>query len=132
MNMNFIVLADRYSIYKFRRNSTLPDWIYLSEFYSITRTKEELSVIAVRNDTIGEGIICSNDWYILKITGTLNLFLIGVIAGIADILKEKKIPILAISTYDTDYFMIRHKDLHPAIEALEEKGHKVQTLNLKT
>jgi hypothetical protein len=130
--MNFLVLADRYSIYKFKKNSILPDWIYLSEFYSITRTKDELSVIAVQNDSAREGIICSNGWHILKIDEELNLFQIGVIAAISDILKEKKIPILTISTYDTDYFMVKYKDLKSAIEALEVKGHNVLILNLKT
>jgi hypothetical protein len=130
--MNFLVLADRYSIYKFKKNSILPDWVYLSEFYSITRTKDELSVIAAQNDSAREGIICSNGWHILKIDEALNLFQIGVIAAISDILKDKKIPILTISTYDTDYFMVKHKDLNSAVEALEEKGHNVLVLNLKT
>jgi len=130
--MNFLVLADRYSIYKFKKNSILPDWVYLSEFYSITRTKDELSVIAAQNDSAREGIICSNGWHILKIDEALNLFQIGVIAAISDILKDKEIPILTISTYDTDYFMVKHKDLNSAVEALEEKGHNVLVLNLKT
>jgi hypothetical protein len=123
--MNLIVLADKYSIYKFKRNCILPDWIYLSDFYSITRTKDELSVIAVQNGSVPGAIICSADWRIIKIAGPLDLFLIGVIAGISHILKEKRIPIMTIATYDTDYFMVHQKDLNTAIAALQEKGHRI-------
>jgi len=123
--MDFIVLTDNYSIYKFKRNAILPDWIYLSDFYSITRTKDELSVIAEQNDSVKEGIIYSNGWRVLKIAGPLNLFLVGVISEVADILKAKKIPIMEISTYDTDYFMIRHDVMPQAVNALKEKGHNI-------
>lgn len=121
--MEFIILAGNYSIYKFKRNAILPDWVYLSDFYSITRSKDELSVVAVQNDSAREGIIYSNGWRILKIAGPLNLFLVGVISEVSEILKDKKIPIMEISTYDTDYFMILQDKLNTAVEALKEHGH---------
>ncbi len=128
--MEFIILPGNYSIYKFKRNAILPDWVYLSDFYSITRLKDELSVVAVQNDSAREGIIYSNGWRILKIAGPLNLFLVGVIAEVSDILKDKKVPIMEISTYDTDYFMIQQDKLALAAEALKEHGHVVTGLSI--
>ena len=125
MTLNLIVLAKKYSIYKFQIDCILPDWIYLSDFYSITKTKDELSVITTQTDFFAEDIICSKDWRIFKIVGPLDLSLIGIIADISDILKEKKISIFTISTYDTDYILVKQKDLNNSIKALEDKGHKI-------
>jgi hypothetical protein len=125
MIFHFEILARKYAICKFKSNAILPDWIYSSEFYSITRTTEELTVILIQTDEISQDIVCSKDWRILKVAEQLDLSLIGIIADISGILKEKKIPIFTISTYDTDYFLIREKDLNTGIKALKDKGHKI-------
>ena len=123
--MNLIVLAKKYSIYRFNNDCVLPDWIYLSDFYSITKTKDELSVITIQTKLISENIACNKDWRILKIVGPLDFSLTGIIADISNILKEKKISIFTISTYDTDYIMVKQKDLNIGIKALKNKGYKI-------
>ena len=123
--MNLIVLAKKYSIYRFKNDCVLPDWIYLSDFYSITKTKDELSVITIQTKLISENIACNKDWRILKIVGPLDFSLTGIIADISNILKEKKISIFTISTYDTDYIMVKQKDLNIGIKALKNKGYKI-------
>jgi len=121
--MNLIVLKKKYSIYKFKDDCLLPDWIYLSDFYSITKTKDELSVIAIQSDLISEKIACSKDWKILKFVGPLDFSLIGIIADISTILKEKKISIFTISTYDTDYILVKQDKLNIGIKALRDKKY---------
>ena len=125
MMMNFIVLRGKYSIYKFKNQSVLPEWIYSSDFYSVTKTKDELSVIAFQTESISEDIVCSNDWRIIKIEGPLDFSLVGIIADIAAIFKEKKIPIFTISTYETDYILVKQKDLSAGMKALRDKGHLI-------
>ena len=127
--MNLIVLKKKYSIYKFRHNCVLPDWIYLSDFYSITKTKDELSVIAIQTDSISEKITCSKDWRILKVDGPLDFSLIGIIADISIILKEKKISIFTISTYDTDYILVKQNKLNIGIKALRDKKYTISLEN---
>jgi uncharacterized protein len=121
--MNLIVLKRKYSIYKFKDDCLLPDWIYLSDFYSITKTKDELSVIAIQSDLISERIACSKDWKILKFVGPLDFSMIGIIADISTILKEKKISIFTISTYDTDYILVKQDKLNIGIKALRDKKY---------
>jgi hypothetical protein len=116
--MNLTVLQKKYSIYKFRNDNTLPDWIYLSDFYSITKTKDEISVITVQNDYVSEEFTCNKDWRILKVDGPLDFSLIGIIADISNIMKDRKISIFVISTYDTDYILIKQKDLKTAVKSL--------------
>jgi hypothetical protein len=123
--MNIIVLKNKYSIYKFKGDYVLPDWIYLSDFYSITKTKDELSVVGIQSDLISEKIACSKDWRILKIVGPLDFSLIGIIANISTILKDKKISIFSISTYDTDYILVKQDKLDIGIKALRDKEYKI-------
>ena len=127
--MNLIVLKKKYSIYKFKSGCVLPDWIYLSDFYSITKTKDELSVIAIQTDSISEKITCSKDWRILKVDGPLDFSLIGIIADISIILKEKKISIFTISTYDTDYILVKQNKLNIGIKALRDKKYTISLEN---
>jgi len=121
--MNFIVLEETYSIYRFKSESDLPDWIYSSDFYSITKTKDEVSLVAVQNDSVSDSIICNRDWRILKIQGPLDFSMTGIIAEITSILSDKKISVFTVSTYDTDYIMVKQRDLDIAIEALLSNGH---------
>ncbi len=124
-SMNIVLLPDKYSIYKFENDHALPDWIFSSDFYSITKTKEEISVVAVKTDPDPKGIIFNSDWRILKIAGPMDLSLVGVIAEISAILRIEKVPVFIVSTYDTDYILVKQKDLNTGIKALEEKGHSI-------
>ncbi len=123
--MKLIALKNKYSIYRFASGSPLPDWIYLSDFYSITKTKDELSVVSLQDDNDTGNSISSKDWRIIKIVGPLDLSLIGIIADISAILKNESIPIFAVSTFDTDYILVKQRDLESGIKALREKGHNV-------
>lgn len=122
---NLKVLQKKYSILKFQSSSVLPEWIYSSEFYSITNTLEELSVVTVQPDSFKENITASKDWRVLKIIGPLDFSLIGVIADISNILKDARVPIFTISTYNTDYILVRQKDLDVTIKALRDKNYNI-------
>ena len=123
--MNFRVLSGKYAIYKFSIGSVLPEWIYSNDFYSITKTIDEISVVAQQSD-VNEGYIgCNNEWRIIRIDGSLDFSLVGIIADISAIFKKENISIFTISTYDTDYFLIKQKDLDTGIQALIENKHNV-------
>ena len=129
--MKFKVLEGKYAIYKFPIGSVLPERITSSDFYSITKTKDEISVVAAQNDLFSINIECNKDWRIIKIEGLLDFSLVGIIAEITAIFKKKKISVFTISTYDTDYFLIKQKDLDFGIKALIENGHKVTIQQIK-
>ena len=122
---NLKVLQKKYSILRFQPDSVLPDWIYLSEFYSITKTLDELSVVAAQPNLVPENIPDSKDWRVLKIIGPLDFSLIGVIAEISNILKDASVPIFTISTYNTDYILVKQKDLDVTIKALRDKNYNI-------
>jgi uncharacterized protein len=61
------------------------------------------------------------------VRGPLPLDLIGILAAIADPLAEAGLSIFAISTFDTDYVLVKSRDLPAAVEALERAGHQLKT-----
>lgn len=124
--MNLIILPGKYSIYRFHNDSAVPVWINKSGFYSVTRTSDELSVVALQNELISGEVLCNRDWRIIKIEGPLDFSLVGIIAEIATIVSKKKIPIFTISTYDMDYVLVKENDLDKAVGAFEEDGYDVR------
>ena len=129
--MNLILLKNKYSIYKFKNGSRLPAWIYSSDFYSVTRTKDEISVVALHTDLDSDDFICNKDWRIIKVEGTLDFSLVGIIADLSSVLKKKNISIFTISTYDTDYILVKQKDINAGIQALTENGYTISSEILK-
>jgi hypothetical protein len=131
--MNLKILDAKYSIYKFKIESSLPAWIYSSEFYSITKTSDEVSVVTTQTDLASEEIIGKSDeWRIIKIKGPLDFDQVGIIADLSAIFRKENISIFTLSTYDTDHILVREKDLNTTIKALEENGHNISPENKKT
>jgi hypothetical protein len=93
-------------------------------WYSITRTDDELSVIAPDDIDLGPGERKAG-WSCLQIGGTLDFALVGVIAGISSILAEANVSIFTVSTFNTDCILIRTSDVETAVRALTAAGHFV-------
>ena len=132
MNLNLLVLKDLYAICRFDKTVPVPEWIYKSDFYSITRTQDELSVVC--NQRIiepDEKFLIDMDWQCIKIDNLLDLSLTGIIADISSLLKANRIPIFIISTYNTDYFLVRENMLHKALEALKSNGYDIEFVSVK-
>lgn len=119
MQLNLIILKDIFAIYRFNSNEAIPERIEDSNFYSVTRTSDELSVVCKQSDSIEGELAVNKDWRVLKIEGHLDFLLVGIIADISGLLKERNIPIFTISTYDTDYFLVRNRDLDKAVDSLK-------------
>jgi uncharacterized protein len=131
MKMNLMILNGIYAIYKFKAVTALPSWIRSSDFYSITETRDELSVVAIQNDLVIKDVLINRDWRIIKIEGPLDFSLVGIIADISAVFKKQQIPIFAISTYDTDYVLVKQNYLNAGIQALIESGYIVSPENKK-
>ena len=93
-------------------------------WYSVTRTNDELSIIAPEDFDPGPGDRQSG-WRCLQIAETLAFDMVGVIAGIARVLAAANISIFTISTYNTDHVFVRTADVETAVGALRAVGHVV-------
>jgi len=124
--LTMILLNDRYGVCRLDNTELIPEWAKNGGFFSITRTSDELSIVCSQ-EYIPREIKCEKDWRILKIQGPLDFSLIGILASISTILAQKGISIFAISTYDTDYILVRNRDIDNAIdiESLIKEGYEV-------
>lgn len=92
------------------------------DFVFVAKTDEELSLVC-RADKIPKGTIAAEiDWKALKIEGVLDFSLTGVISTISSALAENKIPVFVVSTYNTDYVLVKAASLKGAMAALREIG----------
>jgi uncharacterized protein len=123
MKLNLIILKNTYAIYRFNSDMDIPIWVKDSDFYSATKTQDELSVVCKQHDSIVEGYAINTDWKIIKIQGPLDFSLIGIIAEVSGLLEKVRISIFTISTYDTDYILVKKQDLDKAVDSLKSNGH---------
>lgn len=118
------LFKNKYGVCRLDVNETIPSFAQKSEFFSITKTHDELSVVCLEKD-IPSDVLWERDWRIFKIQGVLDFSLIGILAEISSVLAENKISIFAISTYDTDYILVKDKDVSSASKVLLNNGYKV-------
>jgi hypothetical protein len=123
--MSLIVLEESFAICKLAGDATIPPWATASDFFSITRTAEELSIVC-RQDAVPDDLPSERGWRWLRVAGTMPFSVIGVLASLTAPLAEAGISIFAISTFDTDYLLVRENDLAAAVDALRGQGHTIQ------
>lgn len=118
------LLKGKYGVCRLDKNELIPGWAQIGDFFSITKTTDELSIVC-DEDSIPNNIKCEKDWKILKIEGPLDFSLIGILSSISSILANKGISIFAVSTYDTDYILIKSKDIDKAVNVLIEEKYNI-------
>lgn len=124
MKLKLSVLNYSLGVCKLDKKDSIPQWAFNSEFFSITKTQEELSIVC-REDIIPNHIKFEGHWRALKVEGPLDFSLIGILASISSILASANISIFAISTFDTDYILLKEDNLNKALEILGNNGYKV-------
>jgi uncharacterized protein len=123
MIIRFSVLPGRYTICRLDNQAPLPDWAMKAAFCSVTRTTEELSIVCGESDAPA-GILCEPGWRILKLEGPFEFSLVGILLAVLRPLAEHGVGIFALSTYDTDYVLVKEPQLDQALSALAAAGHQ--------
>jgi len=118
------VLPGAYAICRWPAGDALPDWVNQGGFVSVTRTPTEISAVCAA-EAVPAGAVCEGPWRIFAVRGPLDFGLTGVMASMASPLAEAAISLFAVSTYDTDYVLVRAGDLDRAVEALRSARHRV-------
>jgi hypothetical protein len=125
MQLTLSVQPGRFAICRLAPTSKIPDWAMQGAFFALVRTAEELSIVC--EETLApESIQSENGWRTLKVEGPLDFSLTGILADLSGILAKARISIFAISTYDTDYLLVKDTSIKPAITALRESGYAIK------
>ena len=96
-----------------------------SEYSFIGKTDEENSLVCITNEVPPNVIQREDGWKAFRIQGVLDFLLIGVLSKIASILADNDVSIFAVSTYNTDYILIKKENYQKAIKTLSNAGYKI-------
>jgi hypothetical protein len=118
------VLRDTFAVCRLAGEVPVPDWATAGTFFSVTRTADELSVVCPEG-AVPEGVRCERGWLCLRVAGVIELSAVGVLAALAAPLAQAGISVFAVSTFDTDYLLVRAKDLGAALDSLRAAGHGI-------
>ncbi|MCR4658562.1 MAG: ACT domain-containing protein [Lachnospiraceae bacterium] len=96
---------------------------FSADFFFIGKTDEELSLVCKTEDTPDGTTERDDGWRGFRIQGVLDFSLIGILSGLSGILAEHKIGIFAVSTYNTDYILVKEENFEQALEVLASEGY---------
>jgi hypothetical protein len=125
--LTLTVLSDALAICRISPEEDVPEWAMIGEFVSITHTGDELSIVCAE-EYVPADVKADKGWRALKVEGPLDLALTGVLASLADPLAAAQINLFAVSTFDTDYLLVKGYNLARAGDVLRQAGHVVSAL----
>lgn len=131
--LHVVALRTRLHLYQLHVNMAVPKELQFpaasDEFYSITHTRDEVSIVTSvgTTRTVEEleeqgRVKHEGPWTCLRVNGPMELSMTGIMSRLAAALAAKEIPMFAVSTWNTDFVLVHDEDRFPAIEALREAG----------
>ncbi|MCX7773243.1 MAG: ACT domain-containing protein [Clostridia bacterium] len=127
MDLGLLLYEEKLAVCRLAPEERIPEWAANSAFYSVTRTSEELSVVCMEGH-VPEGVLCEKDWRMYKIEGILDFSLIGILSRLSTLLAQQGISIFAISTYNTDYILVKNGNVDTATKVFRSNGISVKTI----
>jgi hypothetical protein len=125
-SIKLLVVDGSFGISRLPANTATPPWAEGRGLVSVTRTADELSIVCP-DAAVPEGVKCERGWRCLRVAGAMPLSTVGVMAALAAALASAGVSVFAISTFDTDYLLVRAADFDRAVAALRAAGHAVET-----
>lgn len=118
------LLDGEFTVHRLDPAIPIPAIVTGESFCWVARTDEELSVVC-RSALEVDSTTKAPGWICLKVQGPLDFALTGVLAGIATVLADTGVSIVALSTFETDYILVKKDALHEAVSALREAGYTI-------
>lgn len=122
MYMKIQKIAHNFSVCKVTNLSEID---YEQEYFFIGKTDEEISLVCMTEKVPGNTTEREDGWKAFKIQGVLDFSLIGILAEITTLLAESEIGIFAVSTYNTDYILVKEENYSKALKVLSDAGYQI-------
>ncbi len=111
------LLTQHFAIHSLEPNSPIPEQVFSADIFFIAKTFDEVSIVIpqtvlIESDEVEKG------WRALEVVGPLDFTLTGILSNISTVLANEKISIFAISTFDTDYILVKEDKVNKATDAL--------------
>jgi len=120
------LLPERLAVCRLPAEANLPDWARFGALWAAIRTRDELSIVCEERFAPPE-TRAERGWRAFRVEGQLEFSLVGILASITSVLADAGVSTYAISTYDTDYILVKETTLERALEALQNGGYLILT-----
>lgn len=124
-DLNLMELLGVFAICRLDSRDPIPSWALIGSFFSISRTSDELSVVCEQAN-VPTTVKCEAGWKCFRVAGKLDFALTGILASLTAPLAKAGISVFGISTYDTDYLLVKDKEAKRARDVLAKAGYKVE------
>ncbi len=123
--LTLATLPETFAVCRLGPDEPIPDWaLTASSFLSLTRTTDELSIVCTES-AVPDEIRREGDWRALKVDGLLDFAETGILASLATPLADAGVSVFAISTFDTDYLLVKQAVLDTVRSVLIGAGHRI-------
>jgi hypothetical protein len=117
-------IKEDFAIHSLSENAQIPQTVFSANIFFIAKTFDEISIVLPQSiDIISDEV--ELDWRALEVVGPLDFSMTGILSNISTVLANEKISIFAISTFDTDYILVKKEFMSAAIEALRSNHYLV-------
>lgn len=123
-DLPLLILPDRLAVCRLPAESPFPDWARQGDLLALVQTNDELSVVCTER-FVPPDVRAERGWRGLQVQGPLEFAMIGVLASIAVPLAHAGVSIFVLSTFDTDYVLVKEDALDRAVGALNQAGFLV-------
>ena len=128
-HLDLDIIEERLAVCRLAPDATVPEWVSdepsTGALTSITRTRNELSIVCSQA-AVPANVNAEKDWRAIRVRGTLDFSDIGIMASLVDPLADIGVSVFTLSTFDTDYVLLKETELHRAALALVSAGHRIQ------
>jgi uncharacterized protein len=125
-NLNLSLLEGRFAVVQLEPSASIPTWALEGDFFSVSKTTEELSIVCLESNVpTNSNVLLERDWACLKLQGPFEFSLTGILLSVLEPLAQINVGIFALSTFNTDFVLVKSGHLEKAIVALEGAGHSV-------
>lgn len=122
-SLRLTVVEGEFAVWRLDPVEPMPS-LGMGSLVSVTRTEDELSIVS-RSTEVAAGATAESGWRCLRVEGPMAFDETGVLADLSAPLARAEIPIFVISTYDTDYLLVKAADFDRACSTLSDEGHSI-------
>jgi uncharacterized protein len=122
--LTLTILTQTFAISRLDSGVSIPDWVFAGDWWSITRTDDEFSVVCPEAQ-VPTDVISNRGWRCLKLAGPVDLALTGILASLLEPLARARISVFSVSTFDTDYLLVKAPNLGATVRVLSLAGHQI-------
>ena len=124
MRLQIIIIKGVFAVVQIPPGSQIPNWVGGDRLFAVVNTPDEVSIVC-EEKFVPQGVKFEAGWASLMVQGPLDFSLIGILADLSSVLAKAEISIFALSTYNTDYILLKKNQLDEAVKALNQAGYEI-------